>query len=83
MTEVRNPSVPFDKNQGAIFLANNRQVVICKKNIDIWHHFLRYMVEENDIDIQYIWSEDNPAYIMTKNTSEADFARHVKRIIEG
>ena len=41
------------------------------------------MVEENDIDIQYIWSEDNPADIMTKNTSEADFARHVKRIIEG
>ena len=41
------------------------------------------MVEDKDSDIQYIWSEDNPADIMSKNTSEADFASHMKRITEG
>ena len=41
------------------------------------------MAENKDIDIQYILSEDNHVDIMTKNTSEADFARHMKRITEG
>ena len=41
------------------------------------------MVEEKDIDIQYIWSEENPADIMPNNTSEAYFARHMRRITEG
>ena len=41
------------------------------------------MVEEKDIDIQYILSEGNPADIMTKNTLKADFARHMINITEG
>ena len=60
----------------------NRQVVICTKPIDICHNFLRDMVEYNDIDIQYISIEDNPSDIMTKNTSEANFKRHMKIIAE-
>ena len=40
------------------------------------------MVEEKDIGIQYIRSEENPDDIMLKNTSEADFARHMIRITE-
>ena len=83
MTEVKKPSVIYEDNQGVIFLVKNRQVGICTKHIDICHHFLRYMVEVKDIDIQYIWSEENPADIMTKNTSEADFARHMRWITEG
>ena len=35
-----------------------------------------------DIDIQYIHGEENQADIMNKNTSEADFARHMRRITE-
>ena len=52
--------------------------------MDICHHLLRDIVEDKDIDIQYIWSEDNPAYIMTINTQKADFVKaHLKRITEG
>ena len=83
MTEVENPSVIYEDNQGAIFLAKNRQVSICTKHIDIWNHFMPDMVEEKDIDIQYIRDEENPAHIMTKNTLEEDFARHMRRITEG
>ena len=82
-TEVENPSVTYEDNPGAIFLARNRQVGICTNNIDIHHNFLWNMVEEKDIYIHYIRSEDNPYDIMTKNTSEADFARHIRRITEG
>ena len=84
ITRVKNPSFIYEDNQGAIFLANNsRQVGICTKHIDICHHFLWDMVEEKDIDIQYILSEGNPADIMTKNTLKADFARHMINITEG
>ena len=61
MTEVQKPSVLYEDNQGAIFLAKNRQVGIRTKRIDICHHFLRDMVGDKDIDIQYILSEDNPS----------------------
>ena len=40
MTEVKKPSVIYEDNQGAIFLAKNRQVGIRTKHIDIRHHFL-------------------------------------------
>ena len=80
---MEKPSIIYKDNQGAIFLAKNTQVGIRTKHIDIRHHFLRDMVEEKDIDIQYIRSEDNPADIVTKNISEADFTRHMRRITEG
>ena len=77
------PSVIYEDNKCAIFLAKNRQVVIRTKYIDIRHHFMWDMVEENYVDIQYIWIEDKPEDIMRNKTLEADFARHIKRITEG
>ena len=52
MIEVEKPSGIYEDNQGAIFLAKDRQVGIRTKHNDICHHFLREMVEEKDIDIQ-------------------------------
>ena len=40
-------------------------------------------MEGKDIDVQHIWSEDKPVDIMTKNTPEAYFSRHMKSITEG
>ena len=50
-TKVQNPSVIYEDNQGAFFLANNRQVGIFTNNIDICHNILRDMVEYKGIDI--------------------------------
>ena len=68
----------YEDNQGAIFLANNRQVGMRTKHIDICHHFLRDMVEDKYIDIKYIRSEENSAYFMTKNCSEVYYVKHMK-----
>ena len=83
MIEVQKLSVIYEFNKGAILLEKNREVGIRKKIIDIFRHFMGVMVEDKDIDTQCILSEDNPAYIMTNSTLEADFARHMKRITEG
>ena len=80
---MKNRSVIYKDSQCEIFLAKNMQVGIRTKFKDISHHFLRDMVEDKAIGVHYIWREDNPAYIMKNNTSETDFARHIKIITEG
>ena len=66
--EVQKPSIIYEDNQGAIFLANKSQVGMRTNHIDILHHFLRDVVKDKDIAIKYIRSEENPEDIMTKNS---------------
>ena len=42
------PGVIGEYNQGAIFLANNKQVSQCTKYIDLKHHFIRKFIEKID-----------------------------------
>ena len=60
ISKVHKPLVVYEDNQRAIFLANNSQVCLCTKHIDICHYFMRDVVEGKDIDIKYIRSEENP-----------------------
>ena len=39
-------------------------------------------MSDKDIDIKYIGSEEIPADIIMRNTSEAEFVKHMKRITE-
>ena len=57
MSEVQKPSVMYKDNQGVIYLANNRQVGMRTKHIDICHHFMRDMAEFKEVYIKYIKSE--------------------------
>ena len=54
MTELQKPSFIYEDNPEENFLTKNRQVGMHTKHIDIHNHFLKYMVEEKDVDIQYI-----------------------------
>ena len=56
---------------------------MCTKHIDIPYNFLGDTVEDKDIQIKYISSEENPADIMIKYFSEADYVKHKKVITEG
>ena len=80
---MQKPSIVYKYNQGDIFLANNSQVVVRNKHVNIRHHFHRYMVEDKDVYIKYIRSEENPADIMRNNCSEANHEKYSKRITEG
>ena len=44
----------YEDNQGEISLAKNRQVGVRTKHIDICHNFMREMVEDKYIYINYI-----------------------------
>ena len=83
MTEVQKTEVLYKYNQGSLLLANNNKVGIRTKHIDICDNFLKGMLEDKDMDIKYIRSEENPAYIMTKNGSDTYYAKHANWIMEG
>ena len=54
INEVHKSSVIYKENQGAIFLAKNRQVGMRTKHVDICRHILRCKVEDTSTDIKYI-----------------------------
>ena len=83
MTEVQKTEVLYKDNQVSVLLANNMQVGIRTKHIDICHHFLKGMSENKYMDIKYIRSEENPAYIMKNNVYENYYAKHANEIMEG
>jgi hypothetical protein len=53
-------------NQGAIFLAKNESSARTK-HIDVRYHFIRDLVEEKKIKIEYVNTKKNTADALTKN----------------
>ena len=70
--EVQKLAVAHKDNSGAIFLVNNSQVGICIKHINIHHQCLWIVIEEKDMNMKYIRSEENPTDIMTKKCSKSE-----------
>ncbi|CAM9438252.1 unnamed protein product [Chrysoparadoxa australica] len=66
----------YEDNTGAISLAENWSSGTRTKHVDVRYHHVREMVESKMVKIKYIRSEEQPADILTKNSSYAGFARH-------
>ena len=54
-------------NVGAIWLANNRSVSERTKYVNLWAHFVRDMIKDQVIEINFVKSAENDSDIMTKN----------------
>ena len=54
-------------NVGAIWLANNSNVSERTKHVDLWEHFVRDMIKDQVIEINFVKSAENDSDIMTKN----------------
>ena len=59
-------SVQVD-NVGATWLANNSSVSERKKHVDLRAHFVRDMIKDQVIEINFVKSAENDSDIMTKN----------------
>ena len=62
----RNNVLLFVDNQGAIALAKNPVYHQKSKHIDINYHFVRSQVENGNVKLMYVRSEDNIADMFTK-----------------
>ena len=54
-------------NVGAIWLANNSSVSERTKRVDLRAHFVRDMIKDQVIEINFVKSAENDSDIMTKN----------------
>jgi hypothetical protein len=81
--EPQKPSVLQGDNMGAIFLAGNLSVSQRTKHIDIRTRFITDLVENKEITLKHVRSEENPADAASKNCKEATHAKHAETIYNG
>ena len=60
-------------NQGAIALAKDNKFHMRTKHIDMRYHFIREVVEDGKVTVQYIPTGDNVSDIFTKPLTKAKF----------
>ena len=56
----------FCDSQSAIHLAKNQVYHARTKHIDVRYHFVREIIEEGEVLVQKIKTDDNPADMLTK-----------------
>ena len=66
---------------GAIFLAKNRTSGERTKHIDIKYHYVREMLDEGFIDIEFVKSEGNTADLFTKNLGHELYEYHSSKLL--
>ena len=79
--EVELPITVHVDNVGAIWLSNNRTTSDRTKHIDIRTSFVKEYQENGKIIINFVKSEDNEADMFTKNTTNAIFQNHQKKVV--
>ena len=62
---LRSMEIKVVHNVGAIWLANNRSVP--ERHVDLRAHFVRDMIKDQVIEINFVKSAENDSDIMTKN----------------
>lgn len=77
------PSIVYEDNQGAIFMANNNALGPRTKHIDIRYRFISEETENKRLVVRYIRSENNPSDCASKNVKESLHIKHKETIYEG
>jgi Reverse transcriptase (RNA-dependent DNA polymerase)/gag-polypeptide of LTR copia-type len=80
--EVEKPVVVHVDNVGAIFMAENVTATSRTRHVDARYHFVREFVEEGEIRIVFVRSEDNRSDVFTKNVNKDTYLRHMVSFLE-
>jgi len=81
MIQINTPMIIYEDNQGAIFLANNKTTGQQTKHIDVRYHFICELIDNGELEIKYIRSEENRADLLTKNLGEEKLTKFGKMIL--
>ncbi len=74
-TKTEKPTVIFEDNQSAIFMAKNPQYHGRAKHIDIKYHFIRDQIANGVINLKYCNTDDMVADMFTKGLSGEQFKK--------
>ena len=68
-------------NAGAIYMSYNAKTSPRTKHFSIKRLFVREFVQDGEITIKFVRSEDNNSYVWSKNTSVRVFEKHTNKIM--
>ena len=75
---IRYPIIVHVDNIGAIYMAENGSSSNQTKHVNTRYHFVRELIEEGIIKIEFVKSENNNSDIFTKNLGQELFKKHSK-----
>ena len=64
----------YDNNLGSLFWESNFIQEKCFKHIDICYHYIRDLIEDEQVKPYHIDRKENPADILTKNLGQVLFS---------
>lgn len=67
-------------NKSVIHLANHQAYHVRIKHIDVWLHFIKYMIELEEIMVDKVASEENPTVVFTKSLPKSRFKQCLNSI---
>ena len=70
-----SPSIIFCDNQSTIKIAKNPVYHARSKHIEVHHHFVRDLIESQEVELQFCGTEDQLADIFTKALSIVKFTK--------
>jgi hypothetical protein len=76
------PTIIKVDNQACIMIAKNPGLHKRTKHIDIKYHFIRQAIEAEQIQLEYVNTEDNCGDILTKPLSKEHFERHKNKMLQ-
>jgi len=83
--EINQPepkaTIIYDDNKGCISVSGNNRTDSRTKHIDVKYHYVRQMILNQQIKIEYLPTQDMIADIFTKPTSTATFSRLRPRLV--
>ena len=68
-------------NIGAIYMAENNMSNNQTKHVNTRYHFVRELMEEGIIKVEFVRSENNDSDIFTKNLGKELFAKHSNKFM--
>lgn len=74
--DSEEPTKFYEDNQSTIKIAESSKEFGRLKHVDVKFQFLKDLVREGRIRLEYLRSEDQPADIMTKGLPVGAFRRH-------
>lgn len=64
--EQKEPTTIFCDNMSAVAMTKNPVFHVRSKHIELRHHFIRELVNQGEIGMEFVKAEEKPADIMTK-----------------
>jgi hypothetical protein len=77
--KVDFPIKVFLDNTGAIHMTKNRTTGGRTKHIDTRYHFIRELVDDGTIEVNFVGTADNEANMFTKNVGEDEYNKMLEK----